>query len=360
MRSEVLVRTIGTGLGMVGGFILGYALVKSAVIHAPGSGATIALTTLEGMIFAYLGTPYLFGGWRKINLHLRTTPLPDLATALFGLIVGLLVAVLIGYFVRDFPYGVPLSAGLGLILGVTGANLGLTRRAELLALVGVGRAEVSQRRIKAAILDTSVIIDGRILDLVRTGFLDMPLVVPRFVLRELQQVADSSDTIRRNRGRRGLEVLTQLQKEPDLVLEFRDEDFVNETEVDIKLIRLARKSGSAVVTNDFNLNRIARLEGVTVLNLNELTNALKPIAIPGEELTVAIVKDGREPGQGVGYLDDGTMIVIENGRKLMNQTVVATVTSVLQTAAGRMIFASPTGANGNGAQPPPRRRREGS
>jgi uncharacterized protein YacL len=359
MRSEDLVRGIGTGLGMVGGFILGYALVKSAVLHSPGSGAIITLTTLEGLIFAYLGTPYLLGGWRKVNLVLRTTPLPDLVTALFGLIVGLLVAVLIGYFVKEFPYGVPLSAGLGLLLGLTGANIGLTRRAELQALVGVGHVEVSQRRIKAALLDTSVIIDGRILDLVRTGFLDMPLVVPRFVLKELQQVADSSDTIRRNRGRRGLEVLTQLQKEPDLVLEFRDEDFVNETEVDIKLIRLARKSDLALVTNDFNLNRIARLEGVMVLNLNELTNALKPIAIPGEELTVAVVKEGKEPGQGIGYLDDGTMVVIESGRKYMNQSVVATVTSVLQTAAGRMIFASPSGSNGNAAPPPPRRRRDG-
>jgi len=360
MRSEDLVRAIGTGLGMVGGFILGYALVKSAVVHAPGSGAIITLTTLEGMIFAYLGTPYLFGGWRKVNFTLRTTPLPDLVTALFGLIVGLLVAVLIGYFVKEFPYGVPLSAALGLLLGLTGANIGLNRRSELLALVGVGRVEIAPRRVRAAILDTSVIIDGRILDLVRTGFLDMPLVVPRFVLKELQQVADSSDAIRRNRGRRGLEVLTQLQKEPELVLEFRDEDFANEAEVDIKLIRLARKSGSALVTNDFNLNRVARLEGVLVLNLNELTNALKPIAIPGEELTVLVVKDGKEPNQGIGYLEDGTMVVVESGRKYLNQTIVATVTSVLQTAAGRMIFASPNGMNGNGGPPPSRRRRDGS
>ena len=359
MRSEDLVRSIGTGLGVIGGFVLGYALVRSAAIHAPGSGAIITLTTLEGLIFAYLGTPYLSGGWRRVDFTLRTTPLPDLVTGLFGLIVGLLVAVLIGYFVKEFPYGVPLSAALGLLLGLTGANVGLTRRSELLALVGVGRTEVPNRRIKAALLDTSVIIDGRILDLVKTGFLDMPIVVPRFVLKELQQVADSSDAVRRNRGRRGLEVLTQLQKEPDLVLEFRDEDFPNEPEVDIKLIRLARKSGAAVVTNDFNLNRIARLEGVIVLNLNELTNALKPIAIPGEELTVAVVKEGKEPGQGVGYLDDGTMVVIENGRRYLNQTVVATVTSVLQTAAGRMIFATPNGSNGTGGSAPPKRRRDG-
>ena len=358
MRSEAWARGLGTVLGVVGGFILGYALIRKAGIPPPGSGVIISLTTLEGLIFSYLGAPYLLGGWLRLNLQLRTTPLPDLVAALLGLIVGLLIAVLIGYFVRDFPYGVPLSAVLALLLGLTGANVGLNRRTELLALAGLSRPDPqAARRIRGALLDTSVIIDGRVLDLARTGFLDMPLVVPRFVLKELQQVADSSDAVRRNRGRRGLEVLTQLQKEPDLTIEFRDDDPIGELEVDSKLIRVARKSNLAILTNDFNLNRIARLEGVTVLNLNELTNALKPIAIPGEELTVAVVKEGKEHGQGVGYLDDGTMVVIENGRRFLNQTVSATVTSVLQTAAGRMIFASP--ANGAAAPAPlPRRPRK--
>ena len=153
--------------------------------------------------------------------------------------------------------------------------------------------------------------------------------------------------------RRGLDVLTELQKEPDVSIEFRDDDPPGETEVDSKLVRLALKSNLAILTNDFNLNRIARLEGAVVLNLNELTNALKPVAIPGEELVVAVVKEGKEPGQGVGYLDDGTMVVIENGRRYLNQTVSATVTSVLQTAAGRMIFASPS----NGTAPGPAARR---
>ena len=357
MRSETLARGLGAGLGVVGGFILGFAMIRSGHIGAPGSGVIVSLTTLEGLIFAYLGSPYLVGGWRQVNFQLRTTPLPDLVAGLFGLIMGLLVAVLVGYFVRDFPpYGVPLSAVLACLLGFTGANLGLTRRAELLTLVGLARPDAAQtRRIRGALLDTSVIIDGRILDLARTGFLDMPLIVPRFILKELQQVADSSDAIRRNRGRRGLDVLTELQKDPDLTVEFRDDDPPGEAEVDSKLIRLARKSNLAILTNDFNLNRIARLEGATVLNLNELTNALKPVAIPGEELQVAVVKEGKEQGQGVGYLDDGTMVVIENGRRHLNQTVVATVTSVLQTAAGRMIFASTAPANG--APPAPRRSR---
>jgi len=185
----------------------------------------------------------------------------------------------------------------------------------------------------------------------------MPLIVPRFVLKELQKVADSSDAIRRNRGRRGLEVLTELQKEPEIAIEFSDDDPPGESEVDSKLVRLALKSNLAILTNDFNLNRIARLEGATVLNLNELTNALKPVAIPGQELVVAVVKEGKEQGQGVGYLDDGTMVVIENGRRFLNETVTATVTSV-QTAAGRMIFASP--ANGSGQAPPARRPRRES
>ena len=357
MRSEAWARGVGTGLGVVGGFVLGYAMVRQAAIPAPGSGVIISLTTLEGLIFTYLGAPYLMGGWRKVDFQLRTTPLPDLVTGIFGLIMGLLVAVLIGFFVRDFPYGVPLSAVLACLLGFMGANVGLTRRSELLSLAGVARNEVpAPRRIRGALLDTSVIIDGRILDLAHTGFLDMPLIVPRFVLRELQQVADSSDAMRRNRGRRGLEVLTQLQKEPDLSIEFRDDDPATEAEVDSKLIRVARKTGYAILTNDFNLNRVARLEGVTVLNLNELTNALKPIAIPGEELTVAVVKEGKESGQGVGYLEDGTMVVVENGRRYLNQTVGATVTSVLQTAAGRMIFASAVA--GNGTTVAPRQRRE--
>jgi uncharacterized protein YacL len=346
MRSEALARIAGAGLGVVGGFILGVAMVQTSGIREPGSGAIISLTTLEGLIFCYLGIPYVLGGWRRVNFQLRTTPLPDLVAGLFGLIVGLLVAVLIGYFVREFPYGVPLSAVLAALLAFMGASVGLTRRSELLALVGVGRGEAApQRRIRGALLDTSVIIDGRILDLARTGFLDMPLIVPRFVLKELQQVADSSDNIRRNRGRRGLEVLGQLQKEPDIHVEFRDDDPGGD-EVDAKLVRLARRGDLAVMTNDFNLNRVARIEGVAVLNLNELANALKPIAIPGEELQVLVVKEGKEPGQGVGYLEDGTMVVVENGRRHLNQQVTATVTSILQTAAGRMIFASPGGANG--------------
>jgi uncharacterized protein YacL len=336
---------MGTGLGVIGGFALGYALVRASGIKT-GAAGVMGLTTLEGFIFAYLGTPYVLGGWRRINLRLTNTPLPDLLFGLFGLIVGLIVAVLIGYFVRDFPFGVALSAVLALLLGLAGANAGMTRRNELLALVTGAEVERPGRRtrLRAALLDTSVIIDGRVLDLARSGFIEAPLVVLKSVLRELQYVADASDPRRRARGRRGLEVLTQLQKEPEATLEVLDDDGEGNLETDARLVKIAKSRGWAILTNDFNLNRVANLEGVKVLNLNELANALKPIAIPGEELSVEVVREGKDAGQGVGYLDDGTMVVIENGRRFLNQTINATVTSVLQTAAGRMIFATPAGA----------------
>jgi uncharacterized protein YacL len=314
-------------LGAVGGFVLGYAMATSSGVEQPGRSVIIILTTLDGTIFAYLGAPYIAGGWRNLNLRLATTPLPDLLTALGGIIVGLVVAVLIGYFVREFPYGVALSAVLAALLAFMGASLGLTRRSELFALLSGPLPAPPDRVIKAALLDTSVIIDGRILDIVKSGFVDFQLVVTRSVLKELQYVADSADALKRSRGRRGLDVLTGLQEEP--------------LAIDGRLVVMAGKTGWAVMTTDFNLNRVARLEGVTVLNLNDLAQAVKPVAIPGEDLTVTLVKAGTEAGQGVGYLDDGTMVVVENARRHMNQTITATVTTVLQTAAGRMIFALP-------------------
>ena len=347
MKTERWARYAGTGLGVIGGFILGYAMVRTGEIKPPASAAIIALTTLEGLIFAYLGTPYLFGGWRRVTFRLFSTPLPDLVSGLLGMVAGLIVAVLIGYFVHDFPYGVALSAVLALLLGLTGAQMGMTRRNEISALFS-GSAQAEERKPRGVLLDTSVIIDGRVLDLVRTGFVDMPLIVPRSVLKELQYVADASDPTRRNRGRRGLEVLTALQEEAKATLRFHEDDTSGELDIDARLVRLAKQTGWSVMTNDFNLNRVARLEGVNVLNLNELANAMKPIAIPGEDLNVTVVKEGKEAGQGVAYLDDGTMVVVENGRRHLNGTILVTVTSILQTAAGRMIFASPAGQDGEG------------
>jgi uncharacterized protein YacL len=188
------------------------------------------------------------------------------------------------------------------------------------------------------ILDTSVIIDGRIADIAETGFLDGPVVIPQFVLRELQQVADSADSSKRARGRRGLDILHRLQKLPQLTVQIVEDDFPNLREVDLKLIELAKLYGSKIVTNDFNLNKVAQVRGVDVLNINELANALRPLVLPGETMRVFILKEGKEPSQGVGYLDDGTMVVVDNARRLISKTIDVTVTSVLQTTAGKMIF----------------------
>lgn len=343
-RSENLARWIGTGLGVIGGFTLGYFLVRGGVNPHPGY-IVIGLTTLEGLIFAYLGTPYVLGGWRTFNFRLTSTPLPDLLSGLLGMIVGLVIAVLIGVFVRDLvaPYGYALSAVLALLLAAQGASVGLTRRAEITALFFGRTREGDSHRVPAVLLDTSVIIDGRILDIAKTGFVDMPLIILSSVLRELQMVADSADATRRRRGRRGLDVLTEMQKDSSINLQVNDDDAPPGAEIDAHLVRTAKRKGWAIMTNDFNLNRIAKLEGVVVLNLNELAHAMRPVAIPGEEILVTVAREGKEPGQGVGSLDDGTMVVIQNGRRMLNQTITAVVTSVIQTSAGRMIFAEPAG-----------------
>ena len=207
----------------------------------------------------------------------------------------------------------------------------------LAALGGVFGGETSTKQ-QFKILDTSVIIDGRIADIVETGFLDGVLVIPQFVLRELQMVADSADSMKRNRGRRGLDILQKIQKNPDLQVRIVEEDFPQVREVDMKLIELAKIYACKVVTNDFNLNKVATLHGVDVLNINELANALKPVVLPGETMKVFILKEGKEFNQGVAYLDDGTMVVVDHAKKLISKTIEITVTSVLQTTAGKMIF----------------------
>ena len=195
------------------------------------------------------------------------------------------------------------------------------------------------QREELIILDTSVVIDGRISDICQTRFIEGRFIVPRFVLKELQQIADSQDSIKRNRGRRGLDVLAKLQKLPNIDVRIQEEDFSDVKEVDAKLVKLAKLLGARILTNDFNLNKIAELQGVQVLNINELANALKPVVLPGEVMEARVIKEGKEYNQGVAYLDDGTMIVVDSGRKLIGHTVNVNITSVLQTQAGRMIFA---------------------
>ncbi|OGP56463.1 MAG: hypothetical protein A2Y65_10495 [Deltaproteobacteria bacterium RBG_13_52_11] len=191
------------------------------------------------------------------------------------------------------------------------------------------------------ILDTSVIIDGRIADVCETGFVEGPFIIPQFILRELQHIADSPDPLKRNRGRRGLDILNRIQKQSDLEVRITDHDFPKIQEVDAKLIELAKRITGKIITNDFNLNKVAELQGLTVLNINQLSNALKPVVLPGETIHIQILKEGKEPGQGVAYLDDGTMVVVEEGKKIIGKELDVVVTSVLQTTAGRMIFARP-------------------
>ncbi|HHY05143.1 MAG TPA: TRAM domain-containing protein, partial [Thermoanaerobacterales bacterium] len=195
--------------------------------------------------------------------------------------------------------------------------------------------------VKPKILDTSVIIDGRIADICKTGFIEGTLVIPNFVLEELRHIADSSDTLKRNRGRRGLDILNKIQKELNIDVDIYEGDFEDINEVDSKLVKLAQVLDGKIITNDFNLNKVAEFQNVQVLNINELSNAVKPVVLPGEEMVVQVIKDGKETGQGVAYLDDGTMIVVDGGKKHIGETIGVMVTSVLQTAAGRMIFARP-------------------
>ena len=225
-----------------------------------------------------------------------------------------------------------LMSYVGLVVGASKGDM-----LNLAALGGIFGGE-KQGRQAHKILDTSVIIDGRICDICATGFMDGVLVIPQFVLRELQQVADSADPLKRNRGRRGLDILQKIQKMASLNVQIVDDDFPQVRDVDMKLIELAKVYEGKIVTNDFNLNKIAQLQGVDVLNINELANALKPIVLPGETMRVFILKEGKEYNQGVAYLDDGTMVVVDNARKMISKTVDIAVTSVLQTTAGKMIF----------------------
>ncbi|PJZ66694.1 TRAM domain-containing protein [Leptospira wolffii] len=270
-----------------------------------------------------------------------------------GALLGFAVAWFLGTVIRFEE----LNLALYLILGLFGARAGKSFSKEPgLAIFGGGSgalpasdpfgvAPINKDEVRDKILDTSVVIDGRILDIADTHFIDGPLILPNFVLREIQLISDSSDPIKRARGRRGLEMLNKLQRKGSIEVKITYKDYSDTREVDAKLIKLARDTGGKIVTNDFNLNKVAELQGVKVLNLNTLANALKPVVLPGEELGIQVIKEGKDENQGIGYLEDGTMVVIENGGHLVGKEVKVTVTSIIQTAAGKMIF---TKANSNG------------
>ena len=290
------------------------------------------------------------------ELRVRKLSLKTLIGAALGSILGIVGASLISLIVGRMPLDNPhtstfvqvmvliLMAYVGL---VSGANKG--EYLDLSALGGIFSDRNARKAYK--ILDTSVIIDGRVADISKTGFLDGTLVVPHFVLRELQQIADSADSIKRNRGRRGLDILEKVKSVPGITVQILEKDYPDVKEVDLKLIELAKELSAKIVTNDFNLNKVSQLRGVEVLNINELANALKPVVLPGETMKVFILKEGKEYNQGVAYLDDGTMVVVDNARRMIGKTIATQVTSVLQTTAGKMIFGrfpeeSETGAQG--------------
>jgi uncharacterized protein YacL len=342
----------------------------------------IGIALIAGIVALALVPFVIIAPYRWVRDQIRRAEVSDLVAAAIGLVVGLIIAALLALplsQLKFFNLGSWLPSIAALLFAWLGVAAAVLRKDDFARLVSGTfggrsrrarededrheaedeRREVDDERVRSTrfgrkpkpaeriLVDTSTIIDGRIADISQTGFLPGALVVPRFVLEELQHIADSSDSMRRNRGRRGLDVLQRLKAESTVPVEITDEDPEGVPEVDAKLVKLARKWKAAIITNDFNLNRVAELQGVKVLNINELAHAVKPILLPGEEMSVKIMQEGKEIGQGVGYLDDGTMIVVENGKSFMNATIDVTVTRVLQTVAGRMIFAQPKQPSGN-------------
>src|SRR5689334_9898072 len=275
--------------------------------------------------------------------RLKRATLKRLIGAAVGSIMGIIGAALISDLLTDTAFDASSLSFIKLFILFLMTYVGLVvgaNKGDMLNLSAMGGIFGGERPAKKSykILDTSVVIDGRIADICETGFLDGTLVIPHFVLRELQQVADSADTLKRNRGRRGLDILQRIQKMAGISVQFVENDYPAVREVDMKLIELAKEFEAKIVTNDFNLNKVAQLRGVEVLNINELANALKPVYLPGETMKVFILKEGKEFNQGIAYLDDGTMVVVDNARKMIGKTVDCSVTSVLQTTAGKMIF----------------------
>jgi uncharacterized protein YacL len=308
---------------------------------------------LVGALFGLIGTPYLTTvPMRAMRRFLVTISAENLLAGLTGLVAGLLVAALLTFPLAKLPD--PLGSILPflavLIFGYFGVALFVMRQSDILAVIGMankngesiaGAGPTWGQGSRTILLDTSVIIDGRVADIAKTGFLPGTLLIPRFVLNELQYIADSADSLRRQRGRRGMEVLAELQKVSAVSVRISDIDVEGVREVDDKLVILARQLKCPILTNDYNLNRVAELQGVIILNINELANAVKSVVLPGETMGIAIIQEGKEMNQGVGYMDDGTMVVVEGGNRYIGQTKTVNITKVLQTAAGRMIFAKP-------------------
>ncbi|MCK9245531.1 MAG: PIN domain nuclease [Anaerolineaceae bacterium] len=354
MNAILISRIVGAiVLGIIGAFtgLPIYDYVSGFIPNLSLSqGATIAIHTTVFALIGFLITPYItikpLQGLAR--LFKKATP-QVLISGLVGLVIGLVTAAIMAYPLSLLPS--PLGSILpfvGLVIfGYLGVVLFVTREEDFLKLLrGANPKSLKSPKTPAdadrrILVDTSAIIDGRIADIAKTGFLGGSLIVPRFVLNELQFVSDSADSLRRQRGRRGLEVLAELQTSKDIPVIISDVDVEGVREVDERLIILAQQMNCPILTNDYNLNRVAELQGVKILNINDLSNAVKVVLLPGEEFNIDVIQEGKEYQQGVGYLEDGTMVVIENGQRYLEQRISVTVTKILQTSAGRMIFAKP-------------------
>jgi len=343
MSVEFLLRIVGMIVFAVIGWRIGDAL-------GAGSDAqmrVIIVLALAGAALGLIVTPWItIRPYVWVRRTIRQIPAQQLLAATIGLLIGLIIAALCAFPLSFLPapFGSILPFVSLILFGYLGAWVMVMRERDFFAILGgrFGREGLARASAeKSVLLDTSVIIDGRVADISRTGFIDGTMMIPRFVLQELQHIADSADSLRRNRGRRGLEMLNKLQKESIVPIRITDLDVEEVHEVDDKLVRLAKNLHCPIVTNDYNLNRVAELQGIRVLNINELANAVRAVVLPGEGMRVRVVQEGKELGQGVGYLDDGTMVVIDNGKKYIGNTIDVTVTRMLQTNQGRMIFAAP-------------------
>ncbi|MCJ7694005.1 MAG: PIN domain nuclease [Anaerolineaceae bacterium] len=341
-------------LGIIGAFLGTPLQALISQIWPQVSISTQWLSVIGAVFFAFLG--YIITPWISVKpVHalrklFSKTSANQLLGGVVGLIVGLVTSALLAYPLSLLPpplggtlpfVGVVFFCYLGIILFTTRQGDFVASLRGIFSKGGLRNLKDQNDGGRRILVDTSTIIDGRIADIAKTGFIPGTLLVPRFVLNELQYVSDSADAMRRQRGRRGMEILSELQKIEDLNVLISDIDVEGIREVDEKLVVLARQLRCSILTNDYNLNRIAEVQGVRVLNINELTNSVKAIILPGENFELKVIQEGKEPNQGVGYFDDGTMIVIENGQKYLNKTIKVTVTKVLQTSAGRMIFARP-------------------
>ena len=356
-----IVKLISSIMGIAIGCIVGKVLITLGIrqgikvfVEPLYTGLILLIVILIFAIIFYFLSSFIYKGIIAIidgfERNIQKLTVTEFLFGTLGLLVGLVFATLIGVPISriHFVIGPILFILIDLIGALVGIKIFIKRKDDILNLLtsikknGIrDKKNKHNEKICPKILDTSVIIDGRIFDICQTAFVEGPLVIPGFVLNELRHISDSADGLKRNRGRRGLDILNKIQKELSIETQIYEEDFPEIAEVDAKLLKLAQVLNGKVVTNDFNLNKVAEFQGVPVLNINELANAIKPVLLPGEEMKVVVMKDGKEASQGIAYLDDGTMIVVEGGRKFISEEIMVVVTSVLQTAAGRMIFAKP-------------------